>query len=266
MNVSTPSSTPVLIVPCDPRTPHELDAAARCLVALWGSAQGAEVVVVGDRAADPSVTAQLAAAAGELGMHFEQVALRASLAGINAFLFAARDAGRDVVVVASDVEMSSPGWIDALAARHDSQGRPAAIVGGRLLFPNGLIEHAGLQFSLLEYRFVERFRFGPASLRESRVAAQCPVGPGVVLLRNEALRALNGLDPELSGQEIVDLCLRAFAVGLECVYEPAALGTRYQPLAHPEDDAEKLIRIRREMALLERHQTLVPLFAAKVTA
>src|SRR3954453_19682357 len=108
MDVSTPSSTPVLIVPCDPRTPHELDAAARCLVALWGSARGAEVVVVGDRAADPSVTAQLTAAAGELGLHFEQAALRATLAGLNPFLFAARDTGRDMVVVSADVEMASP--------------------------------------------------------------------------------------------------------------------------------------------------------------
>jgi hypothetical protein len=266
MNVSTSSLTPVLIVPCDPRTPHELDAAARCLVSLWGTAEGAEVVVVGDRAADASVTAQLSAAAAELGMHFDQGALRASLAGINLFLFAARDAGRDAVLVTSDVEMTSPGWIDAMAARCDSQGRPAAIVGGRLLFPNGLIDHAGLQFSLLEYRFIERFRFGPASLRESRVAAQCPVGPGVVLIRSGALRELNGLDPEVPGHEVVDLCLRAFAAGFECVYEPAALGTRHRPLAVPEDDAQKLRRVRKEMALLERHHTLVPLFAAKVLA
>jgi|tagenome__1003787_1003787.scaffolds.fasta_scaffold20785775_2 hypothetical protein len=266
MIVSTPSSTPVLIVPCDPRAPHELDAAARCLVSLWGTAQGAEVVVVGDRAADPSVTAQLIAVAGELGMHFDQAALQASLAGINPFLFAARDAGRDAIVVASDVEMASADWIDALAARRDSQGRPAAIVGGRLLYPNGLIEHAGLQFSLLEYRFVERFRFGPASLRESRMAVQCPVGPGLVLMRNEVLRELNGLDPELVGHEVVDLCLRAFAAGLECVYEPAAIGTRHRALPQPEDDVQRLRRIRRELVLVERHQTLVPLFAAKVTA
>jgi len=80
------------------------------------------------------------------------------------------------------------------------------------------------------------------------------------------LRELNGLDPELVGHEVVDLCLRAFAAGLECVYEPAAIGTRHRALPQPEDDVQRLRRIRRELVLVERHQTLVPLFAAKVTA
>jgi hypothetical protein len=75
------------------------------------------------------------------------------------------------------------------------------------------------------------------------------------------------LDGAMHGQELVDFCLRCFAAGLECVYEPAALGTRHAerwPAAPTE--AEQLERRRIEALLLARHRGQVARWAAAVTA
>jgi hypothetical protein len=266
-DMSVPS--PLVVVPCDPRTAEALDRAARCLVSLIATAPTAEVVVIGDPAGDAGVVAQLQAVAGELGFGFGLCDLRRSFgAGVNPALEEARDDGRDAVLVAADVELSAPGWLDALVARRDtSRSRAAAVVGGRLLYPNGLIDHAGLQFSLLKHEFVESYRFGPASLREARTPRVCPVGPGLVLLRHQALAEVGMLDEDLPGLELVDFCLRTFAAGLECIYEPAAVGTRHGPAwPAPPTDAEKRRHLRVQHALLDRHPGRLTRWIAPVTA
>jgi GT2 family glycosyltransferase len=236
-----------------------VDVAARCLVAVWTTARdAAEFVVVGQAGGDPTITAQLHAACDELGFGFGLTDPRTSLAaGVNPALEEALADGRDAVIVAPDVEPGE-GWLEALLARRDSAGAaPAAIVGGRLLYPNGLIEHAGLQFSLLKHHFIPSYRFGPASLHEARVPRLCPVGPGMVLIRHPTLAAIGLLAEDLPGLELVDYCLRAFAAGLECVYEPSAIGTRnasYFP--RKLEDGEKVRALAIEKALLARHDQL----------
>jgi hypothetical protein len=88
-----------------------------------------------------------------------------------------------------------------------------------------------------------------------------------VLLRHAALAALGLLDEAMDGQELVDFCLRCFAAGLECIYEPAALGTRHAerwPAARTE--AEHLERRRVEQLVLTRHRGHVARWAMAVTA
>jgi GT2 family glycosyltransferase len=257
----------LVIVPCDPRTPEQLDVTARCLVAVWTTARdAAEVVVVMDGDADASVAAQVHAAAEELGFGFGLTGVRSSLAaGVNPALEEALTGGRDAVIAGPDVEPTE-GWLQALVDRHDTRGdRPAAIVGGRTVFPNGLIDHAGLQFSLLRHAFVASARFAPASLREARVPKLCPVGPGLVLIRHDALERLGLLDESLPGQELIDYCLRAFAADLECVYEPAAYAISHGRIWEPKpSDAEKVARLALEKQILVRHEGRLTRWVAPV--
>ena len=53
-----------------------------------------------------------------------------------------------------------------VAARTDSEGRPAAVVGAKLLYPSGLVQHAGIHHSRLYGWYDHRFRFAPADLHE----------------------------------------------------------------------------------------------------
>jgi hypothetical protein len=261
------SVPPLVIIPCDPRDAEALDVTARCLVAVWTTARdAADVVVVMDGDAEPAIANQVHAAAEELGFGFGFTGVRASFAaGVNPALEEALDDGRDAVIAGPDVEVTE-GWLDALTGRRDTAGDGlAAIVGGRTVFPNGLIDHAGLQFSLLRHNFVLSSRFGPASLREARVPRLCPVGPGLVLIRHHVLEELGLLAEELPGAELVDYCLRAFGAGHECVYEPAAYAISHRSMFPTvQTDAEKAMAIAIEKQILIRHEGGLARWAAPV--
>jgi hypothetical protein len=263
-SVSVP---PLVIIPCDPRTPAELDVTARCLVAVWTTARdAAEVVVVMDGEADAAIAGQVHAATEELGFGFGLTGVRRSLAaGVNPALEEALAEGRDAVIAGPDVEPTD-GWLQALLDRQDTRREaPAAIVGGRTVFTNGLIDHAGLQFSLLRHAFVPSTRFGAASLHEARVPRLCPVGPGLVLIRHAALTGLGGLAEDLPGQEMVDYCLRAFAADMECVYEPAAYAISHRPIWEPGvSEADKLVKNALEKQILVRHEGRLARWVAPV--
>jgi GT2 family glycosyltransferase len=106
--------------------------------------------------------------------------------------------------------------------RTDTGGRPAAVVGARLLYPNGTIQHAGVFLSLLNRDWMHRFQYGPNDLPEALVACRCPVTAALQLIRHETLEQI-GLYDEAYRMcfEDVDYCLRVFEAGLECIYEPS---------------------------------------------
>jgi GT2 family glycosyltransferase len=218
------------VVRCHVAEPSKLDAVARCLVSLWATAPGAEVHVVDDGSPAPGVAAQLKAAAGELGFGFHWNPSELGLgAAANPVLERAAEAGADVAIIACDVELTRPGWLEALQAREGGE-RPIAVAGGRLVNASGVLDHAGLQFSLLRREFIPRFFLGPADMSEALEPTRCAVGDAFVVLRAEAIAALGTLDTGLAGQELTDYCLRAFAAGMDCVYEPAAVATRNRPV------------------------------------
>src|SRR4029453_1327677 len=104
-------------------------------------------------------------------------------------------------------------------------GRPAAVVGGQLRSAEGLVEHAGYYFSVLTHRWQDRFCGVPVEVVEAHTPTLCPVSLRLALVRHETLEAVGVLDPA-SGPRYaeLDLCLRVFAAGLECVAEPAVVG------------------------------------------
>jgi hypothetical protein len=193
---------------------HDAELLGRCLVSLWSTAPGLPAIVVD---ASPARRGhELDAVCAELGYELLRLEGRASFArAANAGLAVAEGVGTDAVVVHHDVELIEPGWLDALG------GARGDVAGARLLFPDGTLEHCGYQYSQLHGQFVPRMLFGPADLPASLEPAVCPVGAALTLIRHDALTALGGFD-ESAAEADVDLCLRAFAAGGTCVYEPRA--------------------------------------------
>src|SRR4051794_3390708 len=137
----------------------------------------------------------------------------------------------DAVLVNADMEFTQPGWLDLMRARRDTKDRPAAVVGARLLYPNGLLQHAGVYFSPIRREFAHRFQYGPADLPEALVPCRCPVTGALQLIRHETLASIGIYDPRFGlGHEDMDYCLRAFAAGFECIYEPAAVALHHESL------------------------------------
>jgi GT2 family glycosyltransferase len=211
------------------RTAQDADMLLRCLVSLWSTQTGADVLVVDDGSPAAELLEPLAAAVGELG--FELAVTREHrgvAAACNVGLARARAEARDAVLVHTDVEFVSPAWLAALLRRTDAAGRPAAVVGARLLFPDGDIQDAGRGFSVLTRTWWPRFRHGPGDLPAALEPVSCPVGGALMLIRAATLDAVGVLDEELRlGGSDIDYCLRVFAAGLECVYEPAAVAVHH---------------------------------------
>jgi GT2 family glycosyltransferase len=215
------------IVPVSVQREEQLDPLARCLVSLYGSAPaGVPIVVAAGADSDDGLLAQVAAAVEELDGELVR-SPGAVTPAVNAGLAGARDAGADALLVAQDVELSAPGWLPRLHVRTDSAGRPAAVVGGRLLYGNGLIAHAGQYFSVFFREWLPRYLHAPGELPAAVTPWACPIGADLQLIRRETLEAVGVYDDELAVEyAATDYCLRTFAAGLECVYEPAAIATR----------------------------------------
>ena len=224
------SVPPLAVVPSYLRTDEDLDVLLRCLVSMQATAPGMPAVVVDDMSPNQALAAAARVAAGELGLGWlANDENRGFAATVNAGLAIARAEGLDALLVNADIEFAFGGWLEALQARTDTQGRPSAVTGARLLFADGLLQHAGIYFSVLHRDFFHRFRYGPADLPEALVPTRCPVTAALQLIRHDALDAVGLYDEEFGlGYEDVDFCLRVFAAGGECVYEPAAVAM------HPE--------------------------------
>jgi O-antigen biosynthesis protein len=144
--------------------------------------------------------------------------------------------GRDAVLMNADMEMLTPNWV----ARCQRAG--AGLVGALLLYPNGLVQHAGLYFSPIANMFEHRLRYAPANLRETRTKLVCPVTGAFQYITFDTLSKVGPYDAEFRmGFEDVDYCLRVFAAGLECLYEPAVSAIHHESLFRSRPD-EKVMR------------------------
>jgi GT2 family glycosyltransferase len=240
---------PLCVVPAYLRTSEDLDVLVRCLVSLWGTAGAPDALVVDDGSPAPELVEMLRAATQELG--FELIAKDENegfARTVNVGLRRALETGRDAVLINADLEFTEHGWLEHLLARTDTQGRPAAVVGARLLFPNGCIQHAGVFFSSADHKWWHRCAYAPAELPEALVPTRCPVTGALQLIRHATLERLGVYDEAFRmGYEDVDYCLRAFDAGLECIYEPAATAVHHESFFRRRED-ETLSRWHRESA------------------
>jgi diketogulonate reductase-like aldo/keto reductase len=148
---------------------------------------------------------------------------------VNVGLELAHAMEHDAVLVNADIEFPQPGWLENMRDRTDTEGRPAAVVGARLLYPNGLIQHAGVVFSLLNRDWLHRYRFGPANLPEALSTTRCIVTAALQFIRWETLDQIGLYDEGYRlCYEDVDYCLRVFKAGLECIYEPSVVATHHE--------------------------------------
>jgi GT2 family glycosyltransferase len=228
------------VVPVYLRTAEDLDILLRCLVSLRETAPRADVLVVDDASPAAELVDMIAAAAGELGIELARRPVNGGFARtVNVGLRRALNERRDAVLVNADIEFHRSPWLEPMLERSDTTGAPAAVVGARLLYPNGLLQHAGLQYSTLHRFWGPRFAFGAGDLPEALVPSRCPVTAALQLIRHECLEAVGLYDERFRmGWEDVDYCLRVFESGRECIYEPRACAIH----------AESVFRSRKEEA------------------
>jgi GT2 family glycosyltransferase len=140
---------------------------------------------------------------------------------VNVGLRKALQEGRDAILMNADIELTTPGWYRHFKSTRDQKDRPAAVVGALLLYPNGLIQHGGIYFSLLTRTFDHLYKYGPPNLPEALKKSVSPVTGALQYIRHSTLETVGLYDESFyMGWEDVDYCLRVFAHGQQCIYNP----------------------------------------------
>jgi GT2 family glycosyltransferase len=135
----------------------------------------------------------------------------------------------DVVMINNDIEAKS-GWLAALcygAYAYGKHPEKTGIVGAKLLYPDGTIQHAGAHRNSdpefkFEFDHYYRFRpsdYGPANIPKFYLA----VTGACFFVKNSTLKKLGDFDEGYGfAHDDADYCIRGWDEGLRTLYFPGA--------------------------------------------
>lgn len=165
--------------------------------------------------------------------------------------FAATHARGDyLVLLNNDTAIIDGDWLDALL--HHAQRPEVGIVGAKLLFPNGTIQHAGVVLGLrgvADHPFFGDPMQSNGYLHRLQVDQNySAVTAACLMIRTELYRQVGGMDE--AGLQVcfndVDLCLKVGQTGQLIVWTP------YAVLMHESNVSQNTVDTTRLQAKLER--------------
>jgi GT2 family glycosyltransferase len=212
----------LIVVPVRAERAEDIEPFLQTVASLRGSAPEAMVLVVDDRS--PAQHAQmLELASNELDCAYVlQQDGEGLSAAINVGLAAANDHGMDACLVAPGLVLDDPSWLNRLRARTGPDGKPAAIAGGAVIDPSGLIRQAGYFFSLFRRLWSARLGRVPEAMLDVHAPLLCPVSSELQLIRREWIETVGVYDELLDGPHAaLDYCLRVSEAGGHSVFEPS---------------------------------------------
>jgi GT2 family glycosyltransferase len=211
---------------------NRLSITQRCLNALasgYGDRADVEVVVVDDGSTDGTQEFLEQAAGVGVVRHAESAGFAGSCND------GAAAGSSEYVLFLNNDTVGEEGWLDALVSYAEANER-AAIVGARLLYRNGTIQHAGIVFGadLLPRHVYRGFpEDHPAVSKPRRFQA---VTAACVLVRRSAFEDVGGFDTSfVNGFDDVDLCIRAALRGGEAHYCPDSTLVHLEAATRGED-------------------------------
>ncbi len=159
--------------------------------------------------------------------------------------------GPFVALLNNDVEVINDDWLNEMVSR--AMQPEVAIVGARLWYPNGTIQHGGVILGpggIAGHALVGLRRFQPGYFARAHLAQNVSaVTTACAVVRRDAYMQIGGFDENLAVTfNDVDLCLRLRAAGYWIVWTP------YAELIHQEsasrgcdDSAPKQVRFLAEV-------------------
>jgi GT2 family glycosyltransferase len=173
-----------------------------------------EIVVVDDASTD--ITPELLARYGDQIVSVRHAQNRGFATTCNDGAAAA--SGEYLVFLNNDT-LPRPGWLDALVAY--AQAQPAAaVVGSKLLYPDGTIQHAGVVICRSDRHPRHVYRGFPAEHPAVNRSGKLQIVTAAsMLVKRDTFQEAGGFDASfINGYEDVDLCLRLGEMGHEVHY------------------------------------------------
>ncbi len=142
-----------------------------------------------------------------------------------------------------DVEALEPDWLSLMMAHlnHDEVG----IVGARLLYPSGALQHAGVAVNLVPgpghpWRGLPREQWEGRPLICTATEVDAVTG-ACLLIKRDLFDALNGFDEEAFAVTLndIDLCMRARQKGFRVIYAPEATLIHKEGQSRRDDDDDR---------------------------
>jgi GT2 family glycosyltransferase len=129
----------------------------------------------------------------------------------------------DILVLLNQDTKACPGWLEALVEAIKSD-RTVGIVGGKCLYPEGTIQHAGGYLDAQGGGHHYGYGGEDQGQCEQRRKVEFVTGANLAISRS-ALEAVGRLDEKFSPAyfEDVDWCMRAWDAGFQVIYEPKAI-------------------------------------------
>ncbi len=235
--------------------PDMLATAVESLIARADQPEDIDIVVLDNRSTDPRTATVLA------DLETRGLATRRAMdepfnwARFNN-LAVEGHAATGLVFANNDVEALSPGWDTELrqALGHSDVG----VVGARLLYPDGTIQHAGIALgATIERRAVHEGLTRPGSdagplARWDRPHLAAAVTGAFMAVRRDVFEAVGGFDEHLAiAYNDVDLCLRVRAAGFGVLYAPSIVLTHHESVTRGlNSNADKRAWDEGELALV----------------
>lgn len=197
---------------------------ARCLesLALEAERHRVEVVLVDNGSVEPETQALL--------QRLDETVIVAAYDGpfnwaaINN-LAASRAKGDYLLFMNNDVESATSGWLEALLEQ--AQRPEVGVVGARLLFPDDVVQHAGVvlgQHGIAGHVFMGLPAGGVGYFGWDRLVRPYSAVTGACMMTRRAVfEEIGGFDEQLEvAFNDIDFCLRVLDEGLRVLYTPHA--------------------------------------------
>lgn len=222
----------VAVVPTFIRSEQELKVTEKCLKTLRNTSN-AFICVIDDGSPFEGTKDALEA----LGT--DKLILKEKNEGfshtVNHGLKVALENKTDAVLVNADMEFTNDEWLPAMEANE------ADVVGALLLYPNHLIQHAGIYFSVIYRAFDHILRLAPANIAEAQKPRICPVTGALQLIRYDTLKEIGLYDESFRlGWEDVAYCHDVFKAGKKCAYEPKAVAIHHESLFRGKNPSKQI--------------------------
>src|SRR5690554_621502 len=152
---------------------------------------------------------------------------------------AAQAGGDYICLVNNDVTFPNDTWLDHMLK--GAEVSRASVVGARLLYPNGLLQHAGVYYLPESRTFDHQYRFRPGDYKPAIVNQEALAVTGALLLIDRGIwEELGGMDENFFiALEDVDFSLRAWEIGRKVIYQGDSVAVHHEGLTRGNSIANK---------------------------